>query len=153
MSINFKNYGNYITLDEDEKRKFSQSNHEYIIEQLQLNDGEQGIQTTSNVEVSNNELSEMTVDLNFQHPVKYLTWVIVNKGTLNENSGMGPRYFCSLTNNSLYGNDGNYGSADIYIGGIEREITLSMTHFTRYQYLNYDMNIPQLDRIGFIHFV
>ena len=152
MSIDFQVYGNYITLDEDEKRKFSQSNHEYVIEQLQMNDGEEGIETTSNVEVNNNELSEMTVDLNFQHPVKYLTWVIVNKGTLNQNSGMGPCYFCSLTNNSIYGNDGNYGSAQIYIGGLEREITLSMTHFTRYQYLNYNMNIPQLDRIGFYSF-
>mgnify|MGYP000716243185 CR=1 FL=1 len=63
MSINFQVYGNFITLDEDEKRKFSQSNHEYVIEQLQLNDGEQGFQTTSNVEVNNNP--QINIDENF----------------------------------------------------------------------------------------
>ena len=45
MSIDFQIYGNFISLDEDEKRKFSQSNHEYVIEQVQMNNGETGLIT------------------------------------------------------------------------------------------------------------
>ena len=31
VSLDFQVYANYIILDEDEKRRFAQSNHEYII--------------------------------------------------------------------------------------------------------------------------
>jgi hypothetical protein len=152
MSVNFQLYGNFITLDEDEKRKFSQSNHEYIIEQVQMNDGEKGIETTSSEETNGTELAEISYDLKFLHPVKYMAWVIVNKGTNGSNSGQGPSYFCSLTNNSNTGNDASLGSGDLYIGGIEREINLKMSYFTRYQPMKYCNNIPSLDRIGFYSF-
>ena len=66
-----KLFGNFIHLDDDEKRRFSQSNHEYIIEQLQMNDGEEGLTTTTNTETSGNELAETSFDLNFHHPIKY----------------------------------------------------------------------------------
>ena len=152
VSLDFQVYGNYITLDEDEKRRFAQSNHEYIIEQLQMNDGEEGITTTSNTEINGKELAETTFDLNFHHPIKYITWVIVNKGTSGQNSGQGPCYFTSLTNNSVYGDDANYGSGELYIGGLEREIKLQMSYFTRYQHYKYCNNMPELDRIGFYSF-
>lgn len=152
MSVKFDVFANYINLDEDEKRRFSQSNHEYVIEQIQMNNFEEGINTTTNVESNGNELAETTYDLNFQHPVKYITWVIVNKGINGQNSGQGPCYFTSLTKNSIYGNDGIHGSAELYIGGLQREINLDMSYFTRYQHQNYNNNIPELDRIGFYSF-
>ena len=150
LSLDLQVYGNYITLDQDEKRRFSQSNHEYIIEQLQMNDSE-GEQVTTNIDANGIEISNQ-IDINFHQPVKYITWVIVNKGTLGQNSGQGPCYFTSLTNNSIYGNDGNNGSVQLYIGGIEREIELKMTYFTRYQHYKYCNNIPELDRIGLYSF-
>jgi hypothetical protein len=152
VSLDFQAYANYIILDENEKRRFAQSNHEYIIEQLQMNDGETGVITTTDTETTGNEIAETTFDLNFHHPVKYITWVIVNKGTTGQNSGQGPCYFTSLTNNSIYGNDGIYGTVDLYIGGVERELGLKMTEFTRYQHFKYCNNIPELDRIGFYSF-
>jgi len=152
MSVDFQVYGNFISLDEDEKRKFSQSNHEYIIEQVQMNNGETGVLTTSTEDVSGTELSEITYDLNFLHPVKYITWAIVNKGTNGSNSGQGPSYFCSLTNNSNTGNDATLGTGELYIGGIEREINLKMSYFTRYQPMKFCNNIPSIDRIGFYSF-
>ena len=151
MTLDFQIFGNYITLDEDEKRRFSQSNHEYVIEQLQINDSD-GVLTTTNTEINGNELAETTIDLNFQHPIKYITWVIVNKGTVGQNSGQGPCYFTSLTNNSMYGNDGNYGSGELYIGGVEREINLNMSYFTRFQHYKYSNNVPELDRIALYSF-
>jgi hypothetical protein len=53
----------YIYLDTDERRRFAQVSHEYLIEQLQFN-GEESVAATS-----------ATVELNFNHPVKELIWV------------------------------------------------------------------------------
>jgi hypothetical protein len=53
----------YIYLDTDERRKFAQLSHEYLIEQLQFT----GQETLSN--------SGSRVKLNFNHPCKELVWV------------------------------------------------------------------------------
>jgi len=50
----------YIYLDTDERRRFAQVSHEYLIEQVQ----EQSIPSAEN-----------SVDLNFNHPVKELIWM------------------------------------------------------------------------------
>jgi hypothetical protein len=49
----------YIYLDTDERRRFAQVSHEYLIEQLQFE----------------SHSSEKTMDLNFNHPVKELIWI------------------------------------------------------------------------------
>jgi hypothetical protein len=56
----------YIYLDTDERRKFAQSSHEYLIEQLQFT----GRESASN-----------KIKLNFNHPVKELVWVVHDSGT------------------------------------------------------------------------
>ena len=53
----------YIYLDTDERRRFAQVSHEYLIEQLQ---------TTGEISVSSAKLSAA---LNFNHPVKELIWI------------------------------------------------------------------------------
>ena len=50
----------YIFLDTDIRRKFAQEKHEYIIDQVQFNEFSGG----------NNNL-----ELNFNHPIKFLTWI------------------------------------------------------------------------------
>ena len=62
----FKIYGDYIYLDVDERRKFAEGSHEYLIEQLQF----QRNTITSN---SDNE-----IELNFNHPCKDIIWVFQN---------------------------------------------------------------------------
>jgi hypothetical protein len=52
----------YIYLDTDERRRFAQVSHEYLIEQIQT-------YSTSNIGQS------MNISLNFNHPVKELVWV------------------------------------------------------------------------------
>ena len=54
-------YADYIYLDTDERRRFAQVSHEYLIEQVQLRE-------------FNNVASVM--DLNFNHPVKELVWCV-----------------------------------------------------------------------------
>ena len=56
----------YIYLDTDERRRFAQLSHEYLIEQLQY-PGEETITTVSN-----------KIKLAFNHPVKELVWVVQN---------------------------------------------------------------------------
>jgi hypothetical protein len=53
----------YIYLDTDERRRFAQTSHEYLIEQLQYS-GQEAFSATS-----------ATVKLHFNHPVKELVWV------------------------------------------------------------------------------
>jgi hypothetical protein len=53
----------YIYLDTDERRRFAQVSHEYLIEQLQVNDD------------TYTGASTKTVNLNFNHPVKELVWI------------------------------------------------------------------------------
>ena len=57
-------YVDYIYLDTDERRRFSQVPHEYLIEQLQFN----GNDTLSN--------SVNNIKLNFTHPIKEIVWVV-----------------------------------------------------------------------------
>ena len=52
-------WADYIYLDTDERRRFAQVSHEYLIEQLQYQTGSQG---------------NSSFNLNFNHPVKELIW-------------------------------------------------------------------------------
>ena len=54
----------YIYLDTDERRKFAQSSHEYLIEQLQF---------------TGKETFGMKTKLNFNHPVKELVWFLTKE--------------------------------------------------------------------------
>jgi hypothetical protein len=54
----------YIYLDTDERRRFAQVSHEYLIEQLQFT-GDESTSTQNN-----------KIKLNFNHPCKELIWVI-----------------------------------------------------------------------------
>jgi hypothetical protein len=60
--VNASLYVDYIYLDVDERRKYAQLPHEYLIEQLQFT-GAESLSATSN-----------KVRLNFNHPVKELVW-------------------------------------------------------------------------------
>ena len=57
-------YVDYIFLDTDERRRFAQNPHEYLITQLQFT-GDESVGSSSN-----------KIKLNFNHPVKELIWVV-----------------------------------------------------------------------------
>ena len=78
-------YVDYIYLDTDERRRFAQVSHEYLIEQLQFTGDE-------SVTSSNNKIK-----LNFNHPTKELVWVVqrdsfvaCDDATINPWKGMQP---------------------------------------------------------------
>ena len=59
-------WADYIYLDTDERRRFAQVSHEYLIEQVQ--------------EQSLTAESTSAQDLNFNHPVKELIWTVFTSG-------------------------------------------------------------------------
>ena len=62
----------YIYLDTEERRRFAQQSHEYLIEQLQFN-GATSTPSTATTEVTG------SYRINFNHPVKELIWVYQDK--------------------------------------------------------------------------
>jgi hypothetical protein len=70
---NVKLWADYIYLDTDERRRFAQVSHEYLIEQLQFSGD-----LTATTGTDNHEL-------NFNHPVKELVWVTREADSTTEN--------------------------------------------------------------------
>jgi len=63
----------YIFLDTDERRRFAQLTHEYLIEQLQFT-GEESVSS-----------KDPKVKLNFNHPCKELIWFVTNSDNNSNN--------------------------------------------------------------------
>ena len=57
-------YVDYIFLDVEERKKFSQASHEYIITQVQFS-GDETVNSTNS-----------SIKINFNHPIKELIWVV-----------------------------------------------------------------------------
>jgi Large eukaryotic DNA virus major capsid protein/Major capsid protein N-terminus len=99
-------YVDYIYLDTDERRRFAQVSHEYLIEQLQFT----GDESTSNVNTK--------VKLNFNHPCKELIWVVQPDSHLEDGSSLpyGKQWFNytdgvdpTFTSSSAYTLEDAYG--------------------------------------------
>ena len=69
--VHNKLWADYIYLDTEERRRFAQTSHEYLIEQ---------VQETSLSTAAGNK------DLNFNHPVKELIWASSTAGVGSDNS-------------------------------------------------------------------
>ena len=77
----FEVWANYVYLDTEERRRFAQKGHEYLIEQVQHTGGD----TVS----GSSESSSALIRLSFNHPVKELIWCYQNpaaSATANLNS-------------------------------------------------------------------
>jgi hypothetical protein len=66
-TMDTKLWVDYIYLDTDERRRFAQVSHEYLIEQVQFT-GDESLTTSATG-------GTKRVDLNYNHPVKELIWV------------------------------------------------------------------------------
>ena len=81
-----KLFADYIYLDTDERRRFAQVSHEYLIEQVQ----------------STTHKYEHTIDLNLNHPVKYLAWVIQHNRVFEDPGIAGVAKDRKVGNNQSY---------------------------------------------------
>src|SRR6056300_1048028 len=72
-----KVWGNYVYLDTEERRRFAQKGHEYLIEQVQHT----GVDTVT-------AAGTKQVRLSYNHPVKELVWCFSSTGTLGTHNDM-----------------------------------------------------------------
>jgi len=68
----FEVWANYVYLDTEERRRFAQKSHEYLIEQVQHTGGD------SVTASSTSGPGAQTIRLSFNHPVKELIWCYQN---------------------------------------------------------------------------
>jgi hypothetical protein len=70
-------WGNYVYLDTEERRRFAQKGHEYLIEQVQHTGSD-------SVTVAATSTQQKQVRLSYNHPVKELVWCY-NNGSSTQN--------------------------------------------------------------------
>lgn len=95
-------YVNYAFLDSEERRRYAQTSHEYLVTQVQTSGSESIAPSTSTRKTTN-------VRLNLNHPCKFLAWVMKKPGVhgkfttssaLDEtNDSYAPLYEAKLTLN------------------------------------------------------
>ena len=111
-----KVYADYIYLDTTERRKFAQNAHEYLITQHQ--------QVSQTVDPS---LSNLEINLNFNHPVKYLTWQVANLSYFSYDGTNGS------SNGAFYDASTPYDTAKIILNGTDRFAEQKQTYFNSHQ--------------------
>jgi hypothetical protein len=75
-SAGFKVWGNYVYLDVEERNRFAQKGHEYLIEQVQH----------TGTDTITADDSAQSIRLSFNHPVKELVWCVAD--TSSSNAGL-----------------------------------------------------------------
>jgi hypothetical protein len=136
-------YVDYIYLDTDERRRFAQVSHEYLIDQLQFT----GEETFTG--------STYKSRLNFNHPVKELVWVVQRQDVVDNGANQwcnyttqralnGPVVDYNDTGINLYSNN-EFGTTNSYVPGLsnagqlygrESNPTNQYNGFTAYNVLN-----------------
>ena len=120
----------YIFLDTDERRRFAQLSHEYLIEQLQFT-GDESV-TGLNPKIK----------LNFNHPVKELIWVVQRDSQLTAGGSN------NWTNYAADGVDTNgtvnsVKSAKLQLNGQDRFAERAGTYFNLVQPFQHHENVSQ----------
>jgi Large eukaryotic DNA virus major capsid protein/Major capsid protein N-terminus len=80
----FEVWANYVYLDTEERRRFAQKGHEYLIEQVQHTGGD-SITLATSPAPSASPVAQ-TIRLSFNHPVKELIWCYQNTTSTAYNS-------------------------------------------------------------------
>ena len=136
----------YIFLDTDERRRFAQLSHEYLIEQLQFTGSESLNKGTNRIK------------LNFNHPCKELIWVAKSKGAFKKdrwydynlyNASIGELISMSPTSNYIDGVDPESASfknplksAILQLNGNDRFAVREGLYFTHVQPYQHHTNVP-----------
>ena len=122
-----KLYVDYVYLDTDERRRFAQVSHEYLIEQVQFT-GAESIETGS---------SSKNVTLNFNHPVKELIWS--HLGSVNNTSKRWFNY-----SGSHNGSADSFETALLQLNGHDRFSVRSADYFRKVQNYEHHTRVPRV---------
>ena len=116
----------YIYLDTDERRKFAQLSHEYLIEQLQF----------TGDEVYNTQLR-----LNFNHPSKELVWVSKLKN--EDSTDVNTNSFYNWNNFTTSDKKNPFIDAHIKLNGNDRVAPRDGSYFDIVQPYQHHTNVPK----------
>ena len=122
----------YIFLDTDERRRFAQLSHEYLIEQLQF---------TGADSITSSGDSMKSIRMNFNHPCKELVWTIKNTTAgvyWNNYSTAGN----GLANNDHLDSTNPVTNAKIMLNGNDRFATRKGDYFSLVQPYQHHENTP-----------
>ena len=122
----------YIFLDTDERRRFAQLSHEYLIEQLQF---------TGSDSITSSGESMKSIRMNFNHPCKELVWTIRKSNEIvywNNYSTAGN----SNTNNDHLDSSNPVTNAKIMLNGNDRFATRKGDYFSLVQPYQHHENTP-----------
>ena len=123
-TLNVKVFADYIYLDTDERRRFAQVSHEYLIEQVQQ-------------QSFTGSTSALTLKLNFNHPVKELIWAIINatEGWGHADTDGGSfKALDDQESSTVINADATW---QLKLNGHDRFEKQPVTYFTRYQPYKY----------------
>ena len=107
----------YIHLDDNEKKFFTATNHEYLIEQLQI---------LSEYDITNNT-TNAKVPLDFSHPIKEIVWVIADNVNHSQNTKTGNNWLSYTSISSSYGD--TFTTAKITMNGLDRTNDMSCEYY------------------------
>jgi len=120
----------YIYLDTDERRRFAQVSHEYLIEQLQFT-GDASISGTT-----------FRTELNFNHPCKELIWVYQVASQARGGASQQPCQFTTLEDAACTTNPG--ATAILKLNGQDRFQERRMEYFRRVQGYKHHTNTARI---------
>jgi hypothetical protein len=96
-TINVKVFADYIYLDTDERRRFAQVSHEYLIEQIQYKE---------------NDKSKTNFRIDFNHPVKEIIWTLPNSRYGLKYSDNSPKIDATIEDGEHRNDYFNYNATD-----------------------------------------
>ena len=117
LTPTFELYCDYIYLDTDERRRFAQVSHEYLIEQVQTQD------------FSMSSGSKASHNLTFNHPVKELVWQVSDADTNGDLSANVAGDASTLAS----GIEMTGGTVGLKLNGHDRFAERDILYFTRAQ--------------------
>ncbi len=133
---NISLWANYIYLDTDERRRFAQVSHEYLIEQVQRQDFDMPANPT-----------DLRCKLILNHPVKELIWVIrKDKWGDNNPEALHPPIASSFSLNANSRSVKPYTintEVTLILNGHDRFEKQTIDYFTRYQPYKYHENLSR----------
>jgi len=121
-------YVDYVYLDTDERRRFAQVSHEYLIEQLQYT-GEESISNAHN-----------KIRLNFNHPVKELVWVA--RLASAEANNQWSNFTTGVLGSEAYAGGNPMIGAKLQLNGHDRFSWRQSRYFNLVQPYQHHTNIP-----------